>query len=323
MKNWNISPSKCEFLFWVSQDVNLGFHASVKQRYCVCAVELQKETSNGLTLSRSTYLSLSLSLQKPVTAFPFSSQCSLLLISLTSSQHFLVQGCEAGKFEHTGWDVCPETHGAQRWLSASLPQRGDVQAGHLVLHLRGAENRRRGREKNISKLFLHIVWTRVYNKAWHLDVRCKLRIAPQSSGEMSSKFPPFPGDISISYKTVGNFTVAFLPLLFEAVTLVLQQQLHLTNATMINSRFSVPVLFECCNICGQMAASINTVDVKVQQWVRGFLWNLDQTIICWIVWHIDLAMHILVWSISNNTDYPEYLCLIINTNTWHLRVWQI
>lgn len=58
--------------------------------------------------------------------------------SLTSPQHLLVQGSEAGQLEHTGRDVGPESHGAERRLGAGVPQGCDVQAGHLVLHLRGA-----------------------------------------------------------------------------------------------------------------------------------------------------------------------------------------
>lgn len=85
------------------------------------------------------YFSQPISLHKSITATHFSCKCTLLLYSLTSTQHFFVQGCEAGQFEHTGWDVSPQSHSAEQWLTTALPQRCDVQAGHLVLHLRGTK----------------------------------------------------------------------------------------------------------------------------------------------------------------------------------------
>lgn len=119
-----------------------------------------------LTLSQSIFHS------PQVTAFLFSCQCTLTLYSLTSTQHFFMQGCEAGQFEHAGWDVGPESHSAERWLTATLPKRCDVQAGHLVLHLCGTEEGR-GCEKQSycgRQLFLVlIVWC-------FSDTECKLRI---------------------------------------------------------------------------------------------------------------------------------------------------
>lgn len=57
---------------------------------------------------------------------------------LTSAQHLLVHGGEAGQLEHPGRDVRPQSHGAEWRLAAAFAQGRDVQAGHLVLHLCGA-----------------------------------------------------------------------------------------------------------------------------------------------------------------------------------------
>lgn len=115
--------------------------------YCFCGSVQPIQTLYVLSSYRNKlhltchYLSLpTVSLHKPVTAFPFPCQHTLPPFSLTSTQHFLVQGCEAGQFEHTGWDVGPESHCAERWLTATFPQRCDVQAGHLMLHLRSTKD---------------------------------------------------------------------------------------------------------------------------------------------------------------------------------------
>lgn len=62
-----------------------------------------------------------------------------------------MQGGEAGQFEHTGWDVGPQSHGAERWFATAIPQRCDVQAGHLVLHLCGTEEGEKMWEREKSK----------------------------------------------------------------------------------------------------------------------------------------------------------------------------
>lgn len=79
------------------------------------------------------------SLSRSQSQLPFSPDSTTASHSLTSTQHFLVQGCEAGQFEHTGWDVGPESHSTERWFAAAIPQRCDVQARHLMLHLCGAK----------------------------------------------------------------------------------------------------------------------------------------------------------------------------------------
>lgn len=60
--------------------------------------------------------------------------------SLTSTQHFLVQGCKTGQFKYTGRDVSPEPHSAERWLSTSFSQRCNIQAGHFMFHLCGTKD---------------------------------------------------------------------------------------------------------------------------------------------------------------------------------------
>lgn len=53
----------------------------------------------------------------------------------TSSQHLLVQQLEGRELQDAGGDVGPEPDGAERKHPVGVSQGGDVQAGHLVLHL--------------------------------------------------------------------------------------------------------------------------------------------------------------------------------------------
>lgn len=62
----------------------------------------------------------------------------------TSSQHLLVQQLEGRELQDAGRDVGPEPDGTERGHPVGVSQGGDVQAGHLVLHLRAAGRKKRG-----------------------------------------------------------------------------------------------------------------------------------------------------------------------------------
>lgn len=62
----------------------------------------------------------------------------------TSSQHLLVQQLEGRELQDAGGDVGPEPDGAERGHPVGVSQGGDVQAGHLVLHLCAAGRKEGG-----------------------------------------------------------------------------------------------------------------------------------------------------------------------------------
>lgn len=62
----------------------------------------------------------------------------------TSSQHLLVQQLEGRELQDAGRDVGPEPDGAERGHPVGVSQGGDVQAGHLVLHLCAAVRKEGG-----------------------------------------------------------------------------------------------------------------------------------------------------------------------------------